>query len=277
MSLKRMFALVPSLFAAMALVALPVLSEAAKPVSPKANGGAKPTTPKGQSPRPSKPTSGKPTTVSTHGAPTTTAKAPKGPKAGGTTATTQTVRGNGKGNRTTDVASSGATTTNTSTSTSSTNTGTTDSGSNTDSTTTTTWRPNNPVAQKLSTKPNILNRVQGVLPAGTNLNAATAGFKNFGQFVAAVNVSNNLGIRFADLKAAMTGTTLAGQPTNQPTLSLGQAIQKYKGVDTTTATNTANTATAQANAEIASSPTTTTTTTSSTAKPNKNNKTGKSE
>jgi hypothetical protein len=129
----------------------------------------------------------------------------------------------------------------------------------------------------LSTKPNILNRVQGVLGTSTNLNAATAGFKNFGQFVAAVNVSNNLGIRFADLKASMTGTTLAGRPTNQPILSLGQAIQKYKGLDTTTATNTANTATTQANAEIATSPTAPATTTSSTTKSNKNNKTGKSE
>jgi hypothetical protein len=96
------------------------------------------------------------------------------------------------------------------------------------------WTPNNPVAQKLSTKTNLLNRVQRSLPPNTDLNAATAGFRNFGQFIAAVNVSNNLGINFSDLKAAMTGTSLAGIPTGQPTRSLGQAIQQLRpGVDAT--------------------------------------------
>jgi hypothetical protein len=91
-----------------------------------------------------------------------------------------------------------------------------------------TWTPNNPVAQKLSTRTRILGRVTNSLPPNTDLNAATAGFKNFGQFVAAVNVSNNLGIPFADLKTAMTGTTLSGTTTGTPTLSLGQAIQQLK-------------------------------------------------
>ena len=94
------------------------------------------------------------------------------------------------------------------------------------------WVPNNPVAQKLSTKPNILAKANNVLPLNTDLNLATAGFKNFGQFVAAVNVSQNHQIAFADLKAAMTGLTLAGEPTGMPTVSLGQAIQQFKtGVD----------------------------------------------
>jgi len=98
--------------------------------------------------------------------------------------------------------------------------------------TTTTWQPTNAVAEKLMTKPNQLAKLKAVLPAGTDINAATAGFKNFGQLTAAVNVSQNLGINFADLKAAMTGTTIAGDRTNQPTKSLGQAIQQFKpGVD----------------------------------------------
>jgi hypothetical protein len=81
-------------------------------------------------------------------------------------------------------------------------------------------------------KKNQLAKAQAILPPGTDLNDATAGFKNFGQFNAAVNVSTNLGIDFADLKAAMTGITLDGEPTNQPTKSLGQAIQQFKpGVD----------------------------------------------
>ena len=91
-----------------------------------------------------------------------------------------------------------------------------------------TFVPTNPVAQKLSTKSNLLARVKGSLPAGTDLNAATAGFKNFGQFIAATNVSSNLGIDFNLLKSAMTGTDLHGLPTGQPTSSLGQAIQKLK-------------------------------------------------
>ena len=56
-----------------------------------------------------------------------------------------------------------------------------------------------------------------LLPAGTDLQAAAAGFKNLGEFVAAVHVSNNLGIPFASLKAdMMTGD------------SLGQAIRKLR-------------------------------------------------
>ena len=121
------------------------------------------------------------------------------------------------------------------------------------------WAPDNPVAQKLSTKPKLLNKVTNSLPPGTDLNAATAGFKNFGQFVAAVNVSNNLGIEFGDLKAAMTGTTLAGEPTGEGTLSLGQAIQTLKpGVDAVTEAQTAQTL---ANQEVIVDPSTTTATT----------------
>jgi hypothetical protein len=79
-------------------------------------------------------------------------------------------------------------------------------------------------------------RLQGMLPEGTTVQDAMAGFKNWGQFVAAVHVSNNLGIPFADLKAKMTGitpgltpdTTIQGTP-----LSLGQTIQSLKGTSTT--------------------------------------------
>jgi hypothetical protein len=38
-----------------------------------------------------------------------------------------------------------------------------------------------------------------LLPAGTDLQSAASGFKNLGEFVAAVHVSHNLGIPFADL------------------------------------------------------------------------------
>jgi len=42
-----------------------------------------------------------------------------------------------------------------------------------------------------------------LLPAGTNLDAAANGFKNMGQFVAAVHVSHNLNIPFDRLKEKM--------------------------------------------------------------------------
>jgi hypothetical protein len=109
---------------------------------------------------------------------------------------------------------------------------------------------------------------------------AAYGFKNLGQFVAATNVSKNLGISFDRLKLQMTGTkvladgtvmkamvgpdgkimlvdpTKTTDSTLSPaaTKSLGQSIQTLKsGVD---ATSAAQTATKQADAEIAGTPTT---------------------
>ena len=51
------------------------------------------------------------------------------------------------------------------------------------------------------------------------LDQAAAGFKNQGQFIAALHVAHNLNIPFADLKADMTGTNHD---------SLGQAIHALK-------------------------------------------------
>jgi hypothetical protein len=47
------------------------------------------------------------------------------------------------------------------------------------------------------------SNLQSLLPAGTNLQNAASGFKNLGQFVAAVHVSHNLGIPFDELKTTM--------------------------------------------------------------------------
>ena len=139
-----------------------------------------------------------------------------GSKAKGPTSTT-TAKGNGGSKK------SGSTTT-ASTSTAPTTTTTTTTGTD--------WKPTNAVAEKLMTKPNQLAKLKAVIGDTVDINDATAGFKNFGQLNAAVNVSQNLGIEFADLKAAMTGITIDGEKTNQPTKSLGQAIQQFKpGVD----------------------------------------------
>ena len=84
----------------------------------------------------------------------------------------------------------------------------------------------NPIAQKLQGKP-LGDRVQKMLPAGMTLNQASSGFKNEGQFIAAVHVSQNLGIPFAQLKAAMLGASTSSTGASSP-MSLGQAIQKLR-------------------------------------------------
>jgi hypothetical protein len=83
-----------------------------------------------------------------------------------------------------------------------------------------------PAQQKLQRNTNLARKLQSRLPAGTDLMAASAGFRNLGQFVAAVNVSKNLGIPFSELKTRMV--------TDQ--MSLGQAIQdaRPRTTDTTT-------------------------------------------
>ncbi len=51
----------------------------------------------------------------------------------------------------------------------------------------------------------LASRLQPLLPAGTNLQTAATGFKNLGQFVAAVHVAHNLNIPLDQLKSLMTG------------------------------------------------------------------------
>ncbi len=74
------------------------------------------------------------------------------------------------------------------------------------------------VPPALPKNPKLVAKLQGQLPPGMTVEQAALGFKNQGQFVAAVNVSRNLGIPFADLKTSMVD--------NQ--LSLGQSIQRLK-------------------------------------------------
>src|SRR3954470_3524466 len=55
--------------------------------------------------------------------------------------------------------------------------------------------------EHLATHPQLSARLQGMLPGGMTVDRAAAGFKNVGQFVAAVHVSKDLGIPFEQLKA----------------------------------------------------------------------------
>jgi hypothetical protein len=101
--------------------------------------------------------------------------------------------------------------------------------------------PMNKAQQKIASNANLRARLQSRLPVGTDIMAAAAGFRNLGQFVAAVNVSHNLGISFDALRTRMTG--------DNP-MSLGQAIQQVKGLNPVVAETTAQNALAQANAEL---------------------------
>jgi hypothetical protein len=99
-------------------------------------------------------------------------------------------------------------------------------------TTTTVVTPTTPTTHSVK-NPKLEARLLTLLPAGTNIQDASQGFKNWGQFVAAVHVSNNLNIPFADLKTAMTGMTPGTTVPTATPMSLGQAIQSLKGTTPT--------------------------------------------
>src|SRR5262245_2203409 len=96
-------------------------------------------------------------------------------------------------------------------------------------TTTTHTKPS--FVSHIERNPALASRVKAMLPTGMTLDTAAQGFKNRGQFIAALHVSRNLDIPFDKLKAEMTGTTPK---------SLGQAIHALKpDVDAKTAATTA--------------------------------------
>jgi hypothetical protein len=89
----------------------------------------------------------------------------------------------------------------------------------------------------------LTTRLQGLLPPGTDMQLASSGFKNLGQFVAAVHVSNNLKIPFDQLKLKMTGPEAE---------SLGKAIQDLRpAIDHKTVKADVKTAERQAKKDLA--------------------------
>ena|SRR5579871_4656009 len=60
-------------------------------------------------------------------------------------------------------------------------------------------------AARLTSNTSLAQRLRPLLPMGENLQTAATGFKNRGQFIAALHVSHNLNIPFDQLKADMTG------------------------------------------------------------------------
>jgi hypothetical protein len=106
-----------------------------------------------------------------------------------------------------------------------------------------------PVQEKLQKNTNLASKLESRLPKGTDLMLASEGFRNLGQFVAAVNVSNNLNIPFAQLKTSMVDDGL----------SLGQSIKKLRPL--ADSTREASLAESQATVLLNTPPTTTTSTT----------------
>ena len=73
--------------------------------------------------------------------------------------------------------------------------------------------------QLLAKNSKLSQRLQPLLPSNMTVQDAAKGFKNLGQFVAAVHVSHNLGIPFDQLKSMITGSEHD---------SLGKAIHTLK-------------------------------------------------
>lgn len=80
------------------------------------------------------------------------------------------------------------------------------------------------IAENIARNPQQQARLQAMLPAGMTMEQAAAGFRNQGQFIAALEASKNQNIAFVDLKAKMTGAN---------PLSLGQAVQELRPAPTT--------------------------------------------
>ena len=85
--------------------------------------------------------------------------------------------------------------------------------------------------ERLAHNSRLSSKLQSLLPPNTTLQNASSGFKNMGQFVAALHVSHNLNIPFDQLKGKMTG---------KPPISLGKAIHELDpNVDAKAATKKA--------------------------------------
>jgi hypothetical protein len=87
-------------------------------------------------------------------------------------------------------------------------------------------RADRTIAERIAANPQQKARLEAMLPSGMTLEQASTGFRNQGQFIAALEASKNQSISFTELKTEMTGPN---------ELSLGQAVQKLKPATTTTA------------------------------------------
>ena len=113
--------------------------------------------------------------------------------------------------------------------------------------------PSMTVSQRIEKNPKLAARLQLLLPDKMTLDQAAEGFKNRGLFIAALHVSQNLNIPFADLKAAMMGTKSGTTGSAKPE-SLGKAIHDLK--PTADATSETHKADAEAQDDLKATSTT---------------------
>jgi hypothetical protein len=107
-------------------------------------------------------------------------------------------------------------------------------------------KPATTISGKISSNTQLASKLQPLLPAGMTMEQASAGFRNQGQFIAALHVSQNLGIPFADLQSKMTGADA---------VSLGKAIQTLKpSLDSTTVKSEVTKAETEAKTDLSSKP-----------------------
>lgn len=83
------------------------------------------------------------------------------------------------------------------------------------------------VSQQINDNPGLSKTLKDFFPMDTDLGLMAAGFKNLGQFVAAVHVSHNLDIPFETLKTKMVDEKMP----------LGEAIKSWKTEMSTTEVN----------------------------------------
>jgi len=67
------------------------------------------------------------------------------------------------------------------------------------------------IEDRIERNPQLASRLRELLPPDTTLGDALLGFKNQGQFIAALHVSRNLNIPFADLQASMADGKSLGE------------------------------------------------------------------
>jgi hypothetical protein len=97
-----------------------------------------------------------------------------------------------------------------------------------------------PFADRIAANPALVAKLTPLLPPNTTLADAAKGFRNQGQFIAALHAAKDMNVSFTDLKAEMVG------PEHD---SLGQAIHDLK--PTADAKSLAKTAEHEAHADIA--------------------------
>ena len=72
---------------------------------------------------------------------------------------------------------------------------------------------------RIERNPQLKARIESLLPAGTSMKTAAMGFRNQGEFIAALHVSKNLNIPFNQFKTKVTGPN---------GVSIGKAIQELR-------------------------------------------------